>query len=154
MKTKTRLYRVWQEMKNRCNNPNSKCYKNYGQKNIKVCEEWENNYSTFYKWAMENGYDEKAKRGVYTLDRINVNGNYEPKNCRFLTIREQQNNRTNNRILTYKGETHNITEWSNITGINRGTLFSRINKGLTAEQVLSNRSLKFKKELALSGKRN
>ena len=88
----SRLYVVWEQMRKRCNNPNDKSYKYYGAKGVSVCDEWENNYSAFQKWAIENGYDSSAKRGQYTLDRINPYGNYEPNNCRWITLKEQFRN--------------------------------------------------------------
>lgn len=93
---KTRLYNVWNIMKQRCCNPNNKNYKQYGERGIKVCEEWQNSFECFYKWALNNGYDEQAQRGKTTIDRINNNGNYEPTNCRWVTQKENcQNRRTN-----------------------------------------------------------
>lgn len=88
-----RLYEVWGSMKKRCNNPNDKSYKNYGGRGIKVCKEWNENYLSFKKWAYKNGYDENAPHGECTIDRINVNGNYEPNNCRWISNAEQQKNK-------------------------------------------------------------
>lgn len=87
-----RLYHVWQNMKRRCNNQNCNEYRNYGGRGINVCNEWDD-YSTFRKWAYEHGYDENALFGECTIDRIDVNGNYEPDNCRWITILEQQKNK-------------------------------------------------------------
>ena len=84
---KTSLYRRWAGMRNRCNNPNEPAYPNYGGRGISVCNEW-NDYVTFKKWAIENGYDEKL-----TLERIDVNGNYEPSNCCWATRSVQSSNR-------------------------------------------------------------
>lgn len=85
---KTRLYNIWVMMKYRCFNPNSPTYKYYGGRGIKVCDEWRNDFKTFYKWAMSNGYEEHL-----TIDRIDVNGNYEASNCRWATMAEQVKNR-------------------------------------------------------------
>ena len=144
---KIKLYKVWVEMKNRCSNPNNKCYKNYGARNIKVCEEWKNDYLKFYDWAIKNGYKKSAKRGVYTLDRIDTNKDYNPENCRFISIQKQQSNRTNNHLLTYKSETHTVSEWSRILSINVQTNFNRVKKNLPVEQILSKEKLTKNNEL-------
>lgn len=86
--THTRIYHIWYNMKRRCYNPKDRNYKNYGGRGIKVCDEWLNDFQAFYDWAMSNGYSDDL-----TIDRINVNGNYEPTNCRWATIAEQQANR-------------------------------------------------------------
>lgn len=92
-----RLYAVWSSMKGRCYNKNNDKYKNYGERNIKVCDDWKNSYESFRSWAYKNGYDDGAKYGECTLDRIDVNGNYEPSNCRFVSIAEQMINTTRNK---------------------------------------------------------
>lgn len=120
--SKTKIYIKYQAMISRCKYPSNINYKAYGGRGIRVCDEWLKDFKVFYKWAMENGY----KDGL-TIDRINVDGNYEPSNCRFVPMSEQYNNRTDNHYLTYNGETHSISEWSRITGINAGTIKSRIN---------------------------
>lgn len=88
----SRLYVVWCAMKERCNNPKYKDYKYYGGRGIKVCQEWQD-FESFYKWSMTAGYDENAPRGVTTIDRINNDGNYEPSNCRWVSMQEQCRNR-------------------------------------------------------------
>lgn len=87
----TRLYKVWLSMHNRCRNQNSRTYKYYGGRGITVCEEW-HDFNNFAAWAYENGYDPDAKRGVCTIDRINNNGNYEPSNCRWVSMSVQRIN--------------------------------------------------------------
>lgn len=118
----TRLYCIYIHMKERCYNQNEKNYNDYGGRGITVCDEWQE-FIPFYEWAMNNGYADNL-----TLDRIDVNGNYEPSNCRWATPKEQANNRRTNRLITYNGETHNIAEWAKIKKIKYGTLQSRITK--------------------------
>lgn len=118
----SRLYRIWTNMKTRCFNVNSPKYKVYGAKGITVCNDWRFNYSEFKNWSLKNGYSDDL-----TLDRVNVRGNYEPSNCRWVTIKEQENNRTNNRLLTYKGETRTMSEWAEVLGISYNCLQMRLN---------------------------
>lgn len=87
-----RLYHIWQSMKKRCENPNCKSYKWYGAKGVVVCEEW-HSYKLFKKWALESGYDGSADYGVCTIDRIDPYGNYEPTNCRWVSLSEQAKNK-------------------------------------------------------------
>ena len=88
-----RLYFVWKGMKRRCNNANSDCYKYYGGRGIKICDEWNNDYSCFREWALSHGYDPNAERGKCTIDRIDNNGGYEPNNCRFVSMAIQNLNK-------------------------------------------------------------
>lgn len=125
-----RLYSVYKAMIDRCYNENCKRYKNYGGRGIKVCDEWlgENGYDTFAEWSLKTGYDINAEQGKYTIDRINVNGNYEPDNCRWITNSQQQNNKTVCRYITYKNETHSIAEWSRILKVPYTTLYNGLTK--------------------------
>ncbi len=93
--SKTRLYHVWLGMRDRCTNPQHISYPFYGGRGIKICSEWDS-FSCFKEWAMANGYDCYAKRGKCTIDRINVDGNYEPSNCRWVSMAEQNQNRRTN----------------------------------------------------------
>lgn len=121
-KTNTRLFTIWHSMKQRCTLPTSEHYKDYGGRGIKVCDEWKD-FESFYEWAMANDYKENL-----TLDRIDNNGNYEPNNCRWTTRKVQANNTRHNHLITYNGETHTISEWSEIVGIRSDTIAKRINK--------------------------
>ena len=128
----TKLYHIWQSMKARCYYKKHPEYHNYGGRGIKICDEWKNDFKSFYDWAIKNGY----KDGL-TIDRIDVNGNYEYSNCRWATRKEQSNNRRNNHIIEFIGEKHTIAEWSEITGINEKTLYSRIRNGWSEEDVIT-----------------
>lgn len=91
-----RIYDVWKSIKYRCNNPNNKSYKNYGGRGIRVCDEWQNDFMSFYNWAISSGYkEEKLPNGLnlLTIDRINNDGNYEPSNCRWVTNAENAKNK-------------------------------------------------------------
>lgn len=83
----TRIHKIWKDMNKRCSNPNSINYKNYGARGIEVCEEWKKDFLSFYKWSMENGYDD-----LLSIERLDVNGNYEPRNCSWITNQEQKYN--------------------------------------------------------------
>lgn len=107
----TKPYHVWHDIKQRCLNPNNKAYKNYGGRGITICEEWKNP-ETFCKWSYANGY----KEGL-SIDRIDVNGNYEPSNCRWVDIKTQQRNKRTNNLLTINNITHCVTDWAEILGI-------------------------------------
>jgi hypothetical protein len=119
-----RLHQCYKDMLNRCFKTNSKSYARYGGRGITVCEEWKNDFYTFRDWALLSGYTD-----LLTLDRIDVNGNYEPNNCRWVTIKIQNNNRSNNRIVTYNGETMTLHELSEKYGIAYKTLWGRVNSG-------------------------
>lgn len=128
----TRLYRIWRSMINRCNNPEYHGYRNYGGRGIGICEEW-HNFVAFRDWAITSGYNDKL-----SIDRINQNGNYEPLNCKWSTMKEQENNRRNNHLLTFNGKTQSVSLWSEELGINKNTLFSRVcNMGWSAERALT-----------------
>lgn len=90
--THSRLYVVWMQMRKRCQNPHDRSYRWYGAKGVSVCKEWDESYVAFRDWAVDNGYDSTAKRGICTLDRINPFGNYEPSNCRWVDQKTQRQN--------------------------------------------------------------
>ena len=117
-------------MKRRCNNINDKDYKNYGGRNIKICNEWLIDYSNFYNWAMQNGY-----QGDLTIDRINNDGNYEPSNCRWVTMKKQLNNQRRNKKYTYKNKTQTLSQWCEEYGFNYTTLRERL-KNMPFEKAI------------------
>lgn len=125
-RSRERLYVLWLGIRQRCNNQNHISYKHYGAKGIKVCPEWEDDYMTFKKWALETGYDETLPRGAQTIERKDTNGDYCPENCEWKTIQEQQKNKNGIKLYDYKGEKHNIKEWSDILGIDYSLLHNRI----------------------------
>ena len=120
-KTNTRIYRIWQDMKHRCNYKNNDNFYWYGNKGIKVCKEWELDFLRFYEWSINNGYEENL-----TLDRINAEEDYCPDNCRWVNITAQQNNRKDNIRIEYHGKNQTLSEWSKELGINRITLWNRL----------------------------
>lgn len=128
----TRLYSIWASMRERCRNSSDKNYHHYGGRGISVCNEWDS-YIIFKEWALNNGYHEDL-----TLDRIDVNGNYEPTNCRWVTMNIQANNKRNNHYITYNNKTQSMMDWSNEIGINYSTLRKRIRDGWSPEKALSN----------------
>ena len=134
--TETKLYAVWCSMKARCFRDTATYYKFYGGRGITVCNEWVSSYETFREWAYGNGYYENDNREC-TLDRIDVNGDYCPSNCRWVADVAQANNRRSNRIYVYNGEEHNVTEWAHIIGIDPKTLFSRIYSGMDFEKAIN-----------------
>ena len=134
-KTNTKLFNVWQSMKQRCYYKSNKEYKNYGGRGIKMCEEWKNDFMQFYNWSINSGY----KKGL-TIDRIDVNGNYEPNNCRWATQLEQANNKRNNILITYKGITDTLPNWARKTGIQRSCLEYRYSHNWDIERMLTLKS--------------
>lgn len=133
--SKTRIYRVWSSMMDRCFNPNSKERRLYGGRGITVCEEWRD-FRNFCKWAYETGYQEDAAYGKCTIDRIDVNGNYEPSNCRWVDLKAQSRNTRCNVVVDYQGEKHCLSEWAEIKGISYNRLHQRIKSGWTFEQAI------------------
>lgn len=133
--SRTRLYNVHRTMVGRCTNPNAHEYENYGGRGIKVCNEWRD-FEAFAKWALENGYAEK-ERGKCTLDRINPNGDYEPSNCRWVTMKTQERNKRNNHLITFRGETHCMSEWAEIAGLKYVTFTHRVKAGWSMERIMS-----------------
>lgn len=122
--SKTRLYRIWKDMRRRTVNPKRQNYHRYGGRGIKVCNEWFENYQAFKEWAYLNGY-----KDTLSIDRIDNDGDYCPDNCRWVDKTEQARNRTNTMYYTHNGVTKTVAEWSEITGIPYTTIVRRIKSG-------------------------
>lgn len=121
---KTRLYRIWSGMKNRCFNPHEPAYKNYGARGITVCDEWRDDFHAFAEWSLSHGYAENL-----SIDRIENDGIYSPDNCRWATDLTQANNTRNNINIEIDGETHTLAEWSRISGVGVTTIRCRLKLG-------------------------
>lgn len=127
----SRIYKIWGDMKNRCSNPHNHAYKYYGTRGITFYSEWIN-FESFYNWALNNGYKDNL-----TLDRINYNGNYEPSNCRWVTKKVQARNTSKNTFITYKNETHCLSEWAEIFNIDYNMLWKRLSSGWAFEEAIN-----------------
>lgn len=126
-----RLYHIWCAIRNRCYSEHHVRYDRYGGRGIKVCDEWLNDFYAFEDWSMENGYQDDL-----TIDRIDFDGDYEPDNCRWITQKEQCNNKSDNKYLEYKGEIHTLSEWCDILDIPYDRTKARLNTcHMTVEQA-------------------
>lgn len=130
--TSSRLYTIWNGIKSRCYVKASSSYKRYGAKGITMCDEWKNDFVSFYNWSIENGYADNL-----TIDRINGEGNYEPSNCRWASYTKQANNTKANVFLTLNGRTHTFAEWGRIVGIKSTTLQQRKYAGWSDERTIT-----------------
>lgn len=128
---KTTEYKSWANMKNRCLNKNLDCYKYYGGRGIKVCDEWKNSFETFYK-------DMGDKPKGTNIDRIDNNGNYCKENCRWATRKEQMRNTRRNKMITYRKETMSLAEWAERLSINYPMLWQRLKRGWSIEKTFNN----------------
>lgn len=140
-KTNSRLYAVWRGMKQMCNDPNSDNYYRYGGRGISVCDEWVSDFTAFEKWAMENGYDETAPQGKFTVDRINNDGNYEPSNCRLVDMKTQYHNRNLPKSIKEISEEHGLTY---------DAVHQRMKKGASIEDALK-KPLRKKVKVLING---
>lgn len=127
----SRIRAIWRNMIRRCECENDRSYKNYGGRGISVCNEW-HSLDAFAKWILEKGYDENSARGEQTIERTDVNGNYDPSNCKLANMVEQARNKRNNREFLLNGKRITLQELSEITGINRSTISYRLLHGKTA----------------------
>lgn len=134
----TRLYNIWRSMKGRCYTKSNTMYKHYGNRGITVCNEWrgKNGFINFYNWSMENGYNPNTKGTECSIDRIDVNGNYEPDNCRWVDSYAQANNKTNTVRHEINGEYLTIREISEKYNFPYKLLKGRIDNKETVYQAL------------------
>ena len=128
---KTRLYSIWRGMKKRCYHKTHCDYPRYGGRGIVVCNEWLHDYISFREWSLSNGYSDSL-----TLDRKDVNGNYEPNNCRWVTKQQQNDNRRNSIRLEHSGQCLTLKEWSQLLDIPVVTLRGRYRRGEPVEKIL------------------
>jgi len=128
----SRLYSIWTNMKRRCCDKKHKSYPRYGGRGISVCNEWLSSFDAFHKWAIGSGYEEWL-----SIDRVKVNGNYKPSNCKWSTNKEQSNNMTNNFMITYNGATKTLMQWSDELRIPYTTLYSRFVRGYSIKDVFT-----------------
>ena len=146
------LYKTWIRMINRCENQNSKDYKDYGERGITVCSEWRNDFVEFLYWSLKHGWE----NGL-SIERKDVNGNYCPENCCYIPMSEQPKNRTCTTRIELNGEVHSISEWARIKGMSRSTLKERLkSKNFTIEEALNtpvNKNLARKKPYQPKGER-
>lgn len=116
------LYSVWAGIKRRCFNKRDKHYHDYGGRGITMCDQWMNDFKSFYDWAID-----KYQKGLF-IDREDVNGNYEPSNCRFVTVKFSNRNTRVNTYIEFRGETKCMAEWAEVLGLNYKKLSQRINR--------------------------
>lgn len=127
-----RLQHIYYQMKQRCYDKNNPLYKHYGKRNITICEEWLKDINNFHNWALNNGYDNNL-----TIERINVNGNYEPNNCKWITKTQQGYNKTNTVSYTLDGETKCLSEWCKLYNIDYHIVYRRLKRGNSFKKALT-----------------
>lgn len=130
--TGTHLYRCYRQMLDRCYRSNNDHYHMYGGRGITVCEEWRSGFEAFRDWAFKNGYQEKL-----SLDRIDVNGNYAPDNCRWISLEDQCHNKRQSRMYEFNGKVQDIAQWANEYGLKYATLAGRLDRGWDIETALT-----------------
>ncbi len=131
-----RLYRVWSGMRERCRDPKHISARFYqGNHKITVCEEWDKDFMAFRKWAINNGYDYSKSRKEQSLDRIDNEKGYSPNNCRWVSMKENNQNTRRNVFLEYQGKRLCISDWSKETGIPIETIRGRLKRGKTIEEI-------------------
>lgn len=133
----THLYEVWKSIKQRCKNPQSYAYKNYGGRGITICKEWNNDFKAFSDWSYANGYtteNRTSEKTKLTIDRINNDGNYEPSNCRWVTRSHQCKNKRNNKVILYHGKSLCLVDWCKELNLHYTTISGRISRGWSIEK--------------------
>lgn len=130
--SKTRLYKLYHGIKKRCYNQNCRSYKDYGKRGIGICKEWLDDFTNFYSWAINNGYREDL-----TIERIDVNKNYCPENCTWITLSEQTKNTTRNVFYEYNGEKHLMGEWAKLYNLPFTCVRRRLDRGWSMEKTLT-----------------
>jgi len=133
--SKTRLYKVWKDVKARCCNLNNSSYKDYGGRGISICNEWIVNFESFFEWSLLKGYNE-----LLTIDRIDVNGNYEPSNCRWATRTVQNNNTRRNFYIDYQNEKYTLSLLARKFGFKPLVVYKRLQRGWSIEDALTLKS--------------
>ena len=129
----TRIYNIWAKLRARCYRKTDRLFSYYGERGIRVCEEWNSHFISFYNWALENGYEDNL-----TIDRIDVNGDYEPNNCRWVNMKAQCNNKRNNIIIMYKGKEQTLKQWCEELQVDYKLVHGRIKyRGWSIEKALT-----------------
>lgn len=137
-KSNIRLYNIWRSMKARCNCKTNPSYKNYGERGIKICSDWII-FENFYNWAINNGYKENL-----SIERIDVNGNYEPSNCKWIPLSKQAYNKRDSLIININGEEKCLAEWCKLYNVKYTTIYRRITIGKMNIQEAINKSIENK----------
>ncbi|WP_052353873.1 hypothetical protein [Neobacillus jeddahensis] len=120
----TRLHSLWRKMKDRCNNQRASNYCNYGGRGITICNSWNEDFMSFYQWAIANDYNDRL-----SIERVSVNGNYEPSNCKWIKPREQSRNKRDTQYTEINGVTKTLIEWAEIYDIPYKTIMTRWYRG-------------------------
>ena len=133
---RSRLYRIWANMKTRCFNPNDPHFPRWGGRGITVCDEWKDNFGLFYQWSMSHGYSENL-----TIDRIDNEKGYCPENCRWITPEEQNRNKRNVRFITYNGKTQTIGQWTKELNLGKETIRERLKRGWSETEAIEGKKV-------------
>lgn len=126
------LYRRYYHIKERCYNKNSKSYHRYGGRGIAMCKEWLDSYQVFEDWCLSHGFEKSL-----AIDRIDNDGDYSPENCRFVTLKENNQKRNTTTYYTIDGVTKNLQQWCDFYSIKRGTVITRLQHGWEIKSALT-----------------